>query len=204
MELSIVWDIKSVWQDFAPQNKCDLYFMVQWFCPLSYELFDGWTSYFGIISQCDLTFDLIINVGHIDLYFMIRWFYPISWRLYMLQDNVTVWNNIWAASWKTNKMAFAPSEDSDQPQLPPSLIRVFFISMKNPWILSYSLSAQRRLRSAWAADLSFAGCSHFVGFCHEAAHLPPNHATCCCLTGAIQASYAVMWQLLFGTCCCFL
>ena len=28
---------------------------------------------------------------------------------------------------KTNKMAFAPSEDSDQPRHPPSLIKVFAV-----------------------------------------------------------------------------
>ena len=31
---------------------------------------------------------------------------------------------------KTNKMACAPSEDSDQPEHPPSLIRVFTVRMK--------------------------------------------------------------------------
>ena len=46
---------------------------------------------------------------------------------------------------KTNKMACAPSEDSDQPGHPPSLIRVFAVRMMKAWVLSYSLSAQRRL-----------------------------------------------------------
>ena len=41
---------------------------------------------------------------------------------------------------KTNKMACAPSEDSDQPGHPPSLIRVFAVRMKNAWFLSYPLS----------------------------------------------------------------
>ena len=39
----------------------------------------------------------------------------------------------------------APSEDSDQPGHPPSLIRVFAVRMKKAWVLSYPLSAQRRL-----------------------------------------------------------
>ena len=52
-------------------------------------------------------------------------------------------------------MACAPSEDSDQFGHPPSLIRVFAVRMKKAWVLSYPLSAQRRLR--WAQ-------SHFVGF----------------------------------------
>ena len=46
---------------------------------------------------------------------------------------------------KTNKVACAPSEDSDQPGHPPILIRVFTIRMKKPWVLSYPLSAQRSL-----------------------------------------------------------
>ena len=61
---------------------------------------------------------------------------------------------------------------------PPSLIKVFAVHMKKALVLSYPLSAQRRLRSAWALDDSdqpghpmprliwvFAGCTcHFVGF----------------------------------------
>ena len=31
------------------------YFTVQWFCLISWRLFDVWTSYFGIMSQYDLT-----------------------------------------------------------------------------------------------------------------------------------------------------
>ena len=61
---------------------------------------------------------------------------------------------IWAASW--------------QNQHPPSLIRVFAVRMKKAWVLSYPLSAQRRLWSDWAdaqADLSLRWAhSHFVGF----------------------------------------
>ena len=83
----ILWDIEWVWQDFWPQNKCHLYSMVKWFFPLSWGLFDGWTSYFGVVSQCDI----IINVGHSDLYFMVQRLCPVTWRL-MLQVNVTVWN----------------------------------------------------------------------------------------------------------------
>ena len=38
-----------------------------------------------------------------------------------------------------------PSEDSDQHGHPPSLIRFFAVRMKKAWVLSYPLSAQRRL-----------------------------------------------------------
>ena len=52
---------------------------------------------------------------------------------------------------------WSASEDSDQPGHPPSLIRVFTVRMKKPWVLSYPLSAQRR---HWS-DLAQ---THFVGF----------------------------------------
>ena len=54
--------------------------MVQWFCLISWRLFDVWTSYFGIMSQYDTTFDLKLNVGHCNLYFMVQWFCLISWK----------------------------------------------------------------------------------------------------------------------------
>ena len=50
---------------------------------------------------------------------------------------------------KTIKMICAPSEDSDQPGHPPSLIRVSAVRLKRNWVLSYPLSAQRRLWSDW-------------------------------------------------------
>ena len=46
---------------------------------------------------------------------------------------------------KTSQMECAPSEDSDQPGHPPSLIRVFAVRLKKARILSYPLSARRRL-----------------------------------------------------------
>ena len=46
---------------------------------------------------------------------------------------------------KTNEMACAPSEDSDQPGHPPILIRVFALRTKKVWVLSCLLSAHRRL-----------------------------------------------------------
>ena len=83
---------------------------------------------------------------------------------------------IWAASWqKNNKMACAPSENSDQPGYPPSLIRVFAVRLKKSRILIYPLSAQRRLWSDWAdaqADLSLRWAHMpFCWFCDDAAHL---------------------------------
>ena len=73
---------------------------------------------------------------------------------------------------KTNKIAFAPSEDSDQPGHSPSLNRVFVVRMKKPWDLSYPMSVQRRLWSDWAdaqADLSLRWAHMpFCWFCREA------------------------------------
>ena len=73
-----------------------------------------------------------------------------------------------AATWQNQQSDCAPSEDSDQPGHPPSLIRVFAVRMKKPWVLSYPFSAQGRLGSDWAdaqADLSLRWAhSHFVGF----------------------------------------
>ena len=77
-------------------------------------------------------------------------------------------NQIWAATWQNQKNDCAPSEDSDQPGHPPSLIRVFAVHMKKAWVLSYPLSAQRRLWSDWAnaqADLRLRWVhTHLVGF----------------------------------------
>ena len=69
---------------------------------------------------------------------------------------------------KHKKRVCAPSEHSDQPGHPPSLIRVFAVRMKKDWVLRYPLSAQQRLLSDWAdaqADLSLRWVHrHFVGF----------------------------------------
>ena len=64
------------------EGQHDLYFRIQWFCLISWRLFDVWTLYFGIMSQYNTTFDLKINVGHCDLYFMVQWFCLIAWRLF--------------------------------------------------------------------------------------------------------------------------
>ena len=76
---------------------------------------------------------------------------------------------------KTYKMACAPSEDSDQPGHPPSLIRIFAVQMKKALVLSYPLSAQGNLSSDWMdaqADLSLRWAHmQFCRFCHALAHL---------------------------------
>ena len=66
------------------------------------------------------------------------------------------------------KSECVPSEDSGQPGHLPSMIRVFTVRMKKAWVLSYPLSAQRRLWSDWVdaqADPSLRRAhTHFVGF----------------------------------------
>ena len=83
-------------------------------------------------------------------------------------------SNVWAASWQNQHIGFAPSEDWDQPGHPPSLIRVFVVRMKTHLVLSYPLSAQRRLWSDWAdaqADLSLPWAHRPIcWFCRAAAH----------------------------------
>ena len=80
--------------------------------------------------------------------------------------------SIWAASWQNQQCA--PSEASDQPGHSPSLIRAFTVRTKKAWVLSYSLSAQRRVwsyRVNAQAILSLRWAhSHCVGFV-KTAHL---------------------------------
>ena len=59
----------------------DLYFMVQWFCLISWRLFDGQLS--------ELEYWIyVMQIYHIkciwvsDLHFMVQWFCLISWRLW--------------------------------------------------------------------------------------------------------------------------
>ena len=103
--------------------------------------------------------------------------YPTTYRssYAMLPSNVTGIDlaccSKWATSWQNQQNDGAPSEDSGQPGHPPSLIRVFAVRMKKAWVLSYPLSAQRRLWSDWAdaqADLSLRWAHMpFCWFCHE-------------------------------------
>ena len=89
---------------------------------------------------------------------------------------------------KTNKMACAPSKDSDQPGHPPSLIRVFAVCLKKTRILSYPLSAQQRHWSDGAdaqADLSLQWVHMpFCWFCHDAAHCE-------------KVKFCYIWAMLF-------
>ena len=67
--------------------------MVQWFCLISWSLFDIWTPYFGIMSQYDPMFDPKIIVCSYDHYLMVQWFCLISWRLF------AVWTSYFRSLW---------------------------------------------------------------------------------------------------------
>ena len=97
----------------------------------------------------------------------LRWtFNNSSWYFFPYAHVSIV--NIWVATWQNQQNECAPSEDSDQPGHPPSLIRVLAVHMKKPCVLNYPLSTQRRLWSDWAdsqADPSIRWAhTHFVGF----------------------------------------
>ena len=97
-------------------------------------------------------------------YFLRGYIYPRSTHEmlpYCTIPKVRIWfpisKTIWARSTTKPTKWRAPSEDSDQPGHPPSLIRVFAVRMKKPWVFSFSFSVQRRLWSDRAdvqADLS--------------------------------------------------
>ena len=77
-----------------------------------------------------------------------------------------------AISLQNQQSECAPSEDSDQPGHPPSLIWVFAVRMKKAWVLSYPLSVQRRLIRlgrcpGWSE--SSLGAQSLCWFCHVAA-----------------------------------
>ena len=66
-------------------------------------------------------------------------------------------NVISAATWQNQQNECAPSEDSDQPGHPPSLIKVFAVRAMGSQEPRLSSCGQRRLWSGWAY-------THFVGF----------------------------------------
>ena len=81
---------------------------------------------------------------------------------------------------KTNKMAYLPSEDSDQPGHSPSLIRVFTVRLMASYGPKLSSYVQQRLWSDWVdaqADLSLRWVHiPFSCFCHEVAQIKKQHS----------------------------
>ena len=98
------------------------------------------------------------------------------WYLTMSSIILTSWNDsvvwqfsIWDTTWQNQQNECARIEDSDQPGHPPSLNRVFAVRMKKAWVLSYPLSAQRRLCQVWSESLL--GAQPHCWFCHVAAQI---------------------------------
>ena len=91
------------------------------------------------IGFCKLSEFLIMQHSITIIVFCAKWHPEHTW-------------DIWAATWQDQQSECAPSEDSDHPGHPPSLIRVFTVRMKKAWVLSYQLSAQRRFWSDWVNE----------------------------------------------------
>ena len=81
-----------------------------------------------------------------------------TWNFKMSRDMTKPTKWLWAQQRRRSAWAHSP----------PSLIRVFGVRMNKAWVLSYTLSTQRRLWSDCAdaqADLSLRWAhTHFVGF----------------------------------------
>ena len=85
------------------QGQHDLYFIVQWFCLISWRLFDVCTSYFGSMNQHDPTFDLKINVGHWPIFhgpMILPYILKTIWCM-----NIIIWDyeSVWPKVWPQNK-----------------------------------------------------------------------------------------------------
>ena len=98
----ILRDYQSVLPDVWPQNivaHYDLYFMVQWFCLISWKLFSGWTSYFGIMTVwpdiwppniCRSLWPMFH--GPLNLPFILTTVWCMN---IILSDYESVWHDIW-------------------------------------------------------------------------------------------------------------
>ena len=89
---------------------------------------------------------------------------------------------------------------------PPNLIRVFSVRMKKAWVLSYPLSAQRRLWSDWAdaqTDLSVRWAhNHFVGFVMRrlirVLRHGPSRLFHSFRAGPIKQKLLALWFIMYG------
>ena len=81
-------------------SHCDLYFMLQWFYPISERSFGKWTSYFQIIKYYDTMFGHNMNAGQYDLYFngpvILLYMWKTIWHINIIPpDYEMVLHNIW-------------------------------------------------------------------------------------------------------------
>ena len=78
--------------------------MVQWFCLVSWRLFDVWTSYFGIVTQYDMTFNLKYKYRSLWPIFhgpvILPYILKTIWYM-----NTILWNyeSVWPGVWPKNK-----------------------------------------------------------------------------------------------------
>ena len=137
---------------------CIRIYQIRWHRPFSAdEDFDRFSSYMGMPA-----------IFHVTSTIWTSFRPPIQYRLHMKfcfdkpscfrGDVCKILADVtWAATWQNQQTECAPSEDSDQPGHPPSLIRVFVVSTEKALVLSFPLSAQRRLWSDWTDN-------HIAGF----------------------------------------
>ena len=72
----------------------DLYFTVQWFCLISWRLFDIWTPYFRIMSKYDTTLTQLWPIFHGPV--ILPYILKTVWCMnIILQDYESVWPDIW-------------------------------------------------------------------------------------------------------------
>ena len=149
-----------------------------WFCFISHVFLRGaWfvgvaLSEHLLLGKWTLDIFAVWLSSQVILLFLSQVTVQVSWPHPLHSTHGDCCITKWATTWQNQQNDRAPSEDSDQPGHSPSLIRVFAVHMKRACVLSYPLSAQRRLWSDWAdaqADLSLRWAyswaySHFVGF----------------------------------------
>ena len=119
--------------------------------------------------------DWICTDCHVACFGFLQFFFFASVPSHFKYLAVFSWNfMIWAALWQNQQSDCAPTEDSDQFEHPPSLIRVFAVRKKKYWVIIYPLSAQWRLWSDCADALGWSessmGAHSFCRFCHVVAH----------------------------------
>ena len=120
-------------------------------CEGHYELYCPVISLsnFWIMSQCDTTFDLKINVGHSDLYFMVQWFCLTSQRLFdgwVIISDETVWH-----VWPQNKYR-SQWPIFHGPEILPYISKTIWASS---WDYgTYHIGDQQRLSQACADAIS--------------------------------------------------
>ena len=121
--------------------------------------------------------------------------------------------NIWAATWQNQQSECAPSENSDQPGHPPSLIRVFAGRMKKALALSTERTAKTLIRlgrcQGWSESsldaqsvvgfvmrwfiCVFLASGPYLGFCPDPKHLVVNVRIILETVVKMQFQYKIFW-----------